>query len=548
MGEPRKLPLFERAEQFADRIAVRAELASAACYNMCQLRFSYPSSRECHGPANPIPQIACGPDTYTYRDLLTAASTIAGGLLGPDGVPSGPAGGLAGARVCYLVPPGFEYVAVQWGIWAAGGVAVPLGVMHPLPELKYAVLTPGQAPPVGRMSPRGGPHALAMPTRGSISPATLCPVEDLSAAALVTHPDFRAKADALREAYPNVLDSQNLSRAAVPAGVMVPLPVAAVDPAMILYTSGTTSKPKAWEWVAEVRLGPPHQPPAALALALAASQATMECCPNAPAAAPIVTAYAQDRILHLLPLHHIHGIINKLSCALWSLGGGRHPMPHLLTPHSPSQGATVEFLPGGRFDPKLVFERIASGDLSLFMAVPTVYSKLITAFNQAPAEDQQRYTAGCKNLRLMMPCVVSGSAALPVTTLTIWEGISGHTLLERYGHPAPAPPPASMTEIGMCLSNPLHGKRRPGHVGTPLPGQEVRRVDDGGNPAADDVPGEVQVRGPLVFKEYWNRPEATMAAFADGWFKTGDITVSEDGSLRILGRSSVDIIKTGGYK
>ena len=77
MGEPRKLPLFERAEQFADRIAVRAELASAACYNMCQLHFSYPSSRECHGPANPIPQIACGPDTYTYRDLLTAASTIA---------------------------------------------------------------------------------------------------------------------------------------------------------------------------------------------------------------------------------------------------------------------------------------------------------------------------------------------------------------------------------------------------------------------------------------------------------------------------------------
>jgi malonyl-CoA/methylmalonyl-CoA synthetase len=143
-------------------------------------------------------------------------------------------------------------------------------------------------------------------------------------------------------------------------------------------------------------------------------------------------------------------------------------------------------------------------------------------------------SAGCAAMRLM----VSGSAALPVTTLERWKTISGHVLLERYG----------MTEIGMALSNPLHGNRVPGHVGRPLPNVEVRRVDPQGQPAAPEVPTELEVRGPTVFHEYWNNPEATRAAFHDGWFRTGDVTVVEDGVYRILGRSSVDIIKTGGYK
>ena len=89
----------------------------------------------------------------------------------------------------------------------------------------------------------------------------------------------------------------------------------------------------------------------------------------------------------------------------------------------------------------------------------------------------------------------------------------------------------------MALSNPLHGERRPGSVGTPLPGVEVRLVD-----------GELEVRGPGVFLEYWRRPEETRDAFRDGWFRTGDVAVVEDGSYRLLGRSNVDIIKTGGYK
>jgi malonyl-CoA/methylmalonyl-CoA synthetase len=123
--------------------------------------------------------------------------------------------------------------------------------------------------------------------------------------------------------------------------------------------------------------------------------------------------------------------------------------------------------------------------------------------------------------------MMSGSAALPRKTLDRWREITGHVLLERYG----------MTELGMVLSNPLHGERRPGFVGTPLPGVDVRMVDD-----------ELEVRGPGVFREYWQRPDETAAAFHDGWFRTGDIAAVEHGAYRLLGRRSVDIIKTGGFK
>ena len=138
-------------------------------------------------------------------------------------------------------------------------------------------------------------------------------------------------------------------------------------------------------------------------------------------------------------------------------------------------------------------------------------------------------------LRLM----VSGSAALPAAVFERWREITGHALLERYG----------MTEIGMALSNPLDGERRPGTVGRPLQGIRVRLVDDDGDPILEEgKPGRIQVRGPGVFLEYWKRHEATREAFRDAWFDTGDEAVVEDGYHRILGRTSIDIIKTGGYK
>nr|XP_009913315.1 PREDICTED: acyl-CoA synthetase family member 3, mitochondrial-like isoform X2 [Haliaeetus albicilla] len=164
------------------------------------------------------------------------------------------------------------------------------------------------------------------------------------------------------------------------------------------------------------------------------------------------------------------------------------------------------------------------------MAVPTIYAKLIEYydkhFSQPQVQDFVR--AFCQeNIRLM----VSGSAALPVPVLEKWKSITGHTLLERYG----------MTEIGMALSNPLHGVRVPGSVGTPLPGVEVRiateTLKNGGRsytihaqgdedntqvtPGLEGQEGELLVKGPSVFRKYWNRPRETADAFTpDGWFKT----------------------------
>jgi malonyl-CoA/methylmalonyl-CoA synthetase len=105
-----------------------------------------------------------------------------------------------------------------------------------------------------------------------------------------------------------------------------------------------------------------------------------------------------------------------------------------------------------------------------------------------------------------------------------------------------------MTEIGMALSNPLRGERTPGSVGTPLPGVEVQLVGENGAQVVPGTPGEIEVRGPSVFAEYWGQPDATRAAFRDGWFRTGDTAVVENGVYRILGRTSIDILKTGGHK
>lgn len=169
------------------------------------------------------------------------------------------------------------------------------------------------------------------------------------------------------------------------------------------------------------------------------------------------------------------------------------------------------------------------------MAVPTIYYKLIAYWNELESKEQLRVSASLKDFRLM----VSGSAALPISVLEEWKKISGHTLLERYG----------MTEMGMAISNSYREKRIPGHIGNPLNKVIVRIADDQNVTVEPGQQGEIQVKGPNVFKEYWGKPEATAETFTeDGWFKTGDIAVYENGYYRILGRNSVDIIKSGGYK
>jgi malonyl-CoA/methylmalonyl-CoA synthetase len=259
--------------------------------------------------------------------------------------------------------------------------------------------------------------------------------------------------------------------------------------AMIIYTSGTTGRPKGAVST--------HQNIGAQIAAL------VEAWRWTPA----------DRLLLTLPLHHVHGIINGLGSAL-------------------AVRATCEILPV--FDAERVWDRLASGEITVFTAVPTIYNRLIASWNAAPPEVQRARSDGARGLRLMM----SGSAALPVQTLERWREITGHTLLERYG----------MTELGMALSNPLAGERRPGYVGQPLPGVDIRLVDEDGRDVGEGTPGELEVRGPAVCLEYWQRPDDTRDAFRDGWFRTGDVAVWENGSFRLLGRSNVDIIKTGGFK
>ena len=384
-------------------------------------------------------------DRFTYQDLIEASARVATALL------SGRKD-LHEERVAFLITPGFPWVALLWGIWRAGGIAVPLPLNSVMRELEYFV-------------------------------------EDTKASTLLSDAQNASVLTPFAAQGIRTLSYETLS-GQVPAD----LPDTNGDfspdrPAMILYTSGTTSQPKG----------------VVTTHANIAAQITS-----------LVEAWewsAHDRILLCLPLHHVHGIINVLSCALWS-------------------GATCEMLP--RFDADLVWNRIAGGSMTLFMAVPTIYVKLIAAWETASPDRRAALSAACGRLRLM----VSGSAALPVSTLERWREISGHTLLERYG----------MTEIGMALSNPLRGERMPGSVGTPLPTVEVRLAGENGEPVAAGVAGEIEVRGPSVFREYWGQPEATRAAFRNGWFQTGDTAIVEDGRYRILGRTSIDILKTGGHK
>src|SRR2546425_91486 len=260
--------------------------------------------------------------------------------------------------------------------------------------------------------------------------------------------------------------------------------VAAGRRAMIVYTSGTPGKPRG----------------------VVTTHANI-----AAQVASLVTAWewrAEDWPLLVLPLHHVHGIINVLTCALWA-------------------GARCEMLP--KFDAERVWARIAGGDLTLFMAVPTIYGKLITAWEAAAPERRRAWSAGCAPPRMRL--MVSGSAALPVQRLERWREISGHVLLERYG----------MTEIGMALSNPLHGERRPGFVGTPLPGVEVRLVDEAGRhvPLGASTPGEIQGGGASGVFEDWGGAGGAPGGVPGGWVRPRGVAGGGSGSHPVLRRSGV---------
>ncbi|MEU5080191.1 MULTISPECIES: acyl-CoA synthetase [Streptomyces] len=371
-----------------------------------------------------------GPRTLTYGSLAGAAGALAARLQGAG-------------RVAVWAVPELETAVAVTGTLLAGAAAVPL-------------------------NPKSGEKELAH-------------ILTDSAPALVLAPPGAA--------LPPVVDE--LPRIDVDASATGPLPgerAADGDPALIVYTSGTTGPPKG-----------AVLPRRALATTL-------------DALADAWQWTGDDVLVHGLPLFHVHGLV------LGVLGPLR-------------RGGEVRHL--GRFSPEGVARELNDGATMLF-GVPTMYHRLAEALPGDP-----ELAGALARARLL----VSGSAALPVHDHERIAAATGRRVIERYG----------MTETLMNTSVRADGEARAGTVGVPLPGVELRLVEEDGTELTDwdgESVGEIQVRGPNLFTEYLNRPDATAAAFtADGFFRTGDMAVREsDGYVRIVGRKATDLIKSGGYK
>jgi long-chain acyl-CoA synthetase len=212
----------------------------------------------------------------------------------------------------------------------------------------------------------------------------------------------------------------------------------------------------------------------------------------------------EDVILGSLPLFHSFGQTCSLNCGVRS-------------------GATLSMLP--RFDPVKALEIIERDGVTLFMGVPTMYGALLNAPNAGDADTS--------SLRLC----VSGGASLPVELMRAFEAHFGCTILEGYG----------LSETSPVASFNVPDARKPGSIGKPIPGVDMRVVDDAGDPLPDGEVGEIAIRGHNIMKGYWNRPEATAEAIRDGWFHSGDMAkVDEDGFFFIVDRKK-DLIIRGGY-
>lgn len=440
------------------------------------------------------------PTTMSYKDMLANVEAVspalalmlskrevAGKECSSHGLERMSAAKTGPKHIAFLVNPSIAYVVTELSIWAAGATCVPLSVHSPAPELEYFV-------------------------------------EDSEAVLLIADKANEAKlkpiAEKLGRMFATISSSEPLKYSiSCETDRSSTLPVEQTcmmtSSALILYTSGTTGKPK----------GVVHT-----FRSLSAQYASLS---------KAWKWSSKDYTLHVLPLHHIHGVQNILNCAMYN-------------------GAGVEFTP---FDAGFCLKRLCSGDMTCFHAVPTIYVKFTQHLEKLDAAGRDEIKKGLRNEKLRY--MVSGSAALPVPTMKSWAEISGHVLLERYG----------MTEIGMALSNMIDGTRFPGCVGWCLPSVRMK-VDE---------EGAILIKGPCCFKEYYKMEEATKKEFTeDGWFKTGDNvqvggTEEEIAELKvaakevigatgrdlpcdvlnknklekiakILGRTSVDIIKSGGYK
>jgi len=359
-----------------------------------------------------------------------------------------------GDRVALQLPKCLPFVYLHLAVMRLGAISLPLNPGYPARELAYFLA-----------------DAEAMlffadaTTQATVTPL-LADLPQLTACILLDCRDTRSFA-ALLEGY---------------AASNRPAPQEPDATCLMIYTSGTTGRPKG----AELTHG--------------------NLTANLDSLQEAWGWQADDLLLHVLPIFHVHGLVVALHGAFHA-------------------GATT--IMHSKFDPVQTLATLAGRRCTVFMAVPTIHRRLVDAPNARNVD--------LSHMRLL----TSGSDRLPDDLFVQFGVTFGHTLLERYG----------MSETIMLTSNPLHGERRVGSVGAPLPGVEVRIVDpESGTPVADDVVGEVQVRGANVCKGYWRQPDKSAAAFAgDGWFRTGDLGQrGADGYLTLKGRSK-DLIISGGF-
>ncbi|KAL2261375.1 hypothetical protein VTK26DRAFT_4289 [Humicola hyalothermophila] len=441
---------------------------------------------------------------FRYGELLGDVCKTRNRLLETAG-----RGDIDGERIAFLVENSYDYVVTLLAILAAKSIAVPLSPAFPAPELQYILN-----------------HSEAL--------------------MLLSSAKFAQKAQEVLRTELDVEPAYLALDKFQGGGTYEKVTLEKSGPGsagMMLYTSGTTNRPKGVLLPQSVMT--------------AQARSLLQAWEYSPS----------DHLLHTLPLHHIHGTINAIFTPLFS-------------------GSTIEFM--FPFNADAVWRRFAApfltpdqnyspeshhNKITFFTAVPTIYSRLLSSHKTLPPDIQSaaRTAISPSHLRL----AISGSAALPTPIKRAWTELSnGNVLLERYG----------MTEVGMAISCGLDpADRVDGSVGWPLPGVEARLVDVDTHaviePGAERDPetgrervGEIQLRGPTIFAEYWRNPEATAKEFVDSkdgrgqWFKTGDVAVRRhvEGVGRstapsqkdwargdmyfILGRRSADIIKSGGEK
>uniref|UniRef100_A0A0E0N2S4 4-coumarate--CoA ligase n=1 Tax=Oryza rufipogon TaxID=4529 RepID=A0A0E0N2S4_ORYRU len=377
-------------------------------------------------------------------------------------------GFLGGARIGIVAKPSPEFVAGIFGTWLSGGVAVPLALSYPEAELLHVMndsdislilSTKEHQDIMENISTKCSAHCSLLPSVTSI-PVNIDCQEPSSTEVTSSISSLIAEIDSSKE-------------------------IRGDDPALILYTSGTTGKPKG---VVHTHKGIVSQ-------------------------------------VEFMPKFSVRGIWQR-----W-----RESYPN----NGSKNDEAITVFTGVRFMLNyylsLNCSRHYGYSILLDYQVPTMYTRLLQGYDGMDPEQQSASSFAAKQLRLMM----CGSSALPSPLMKRWEEVTGHRLLERYG----------MTEFVMALSNPLHGARKEGTVGKPLPRVEAKIIMEDGAETTSEV-GELCIRSPSLFKEYWRKPEVTAESFIDGgFFKTGDtVTVDDEGYFIILGRTNADIMKVGGYK